>query len=102
MWREEMTNDVGRPKKPADNEQEVNSDIITNNPERGTAKSYTVSRLKRESPELFAQVVAGDLSANAASHRSKCNANIVTSVTVQNGEDAGGIKAGAIDIGLWA
>lgn len=32
----------------------------------GTSKSYTVSRLKREFPELFEQVVSGDLSANAA------------------------------------
>jgi hypothetical protein len=34
--------------------------------------------------------------------RPKSNAQIVTSVTVQKGADAGGIKAGAIDIGLWA
>jgi hypothetical protein len=32
----------------------------------GNGKAYTVSRLKRESPELFQQVVAGELSANAA------------------------------------
>ncbi len=32
----------------------------------GTSRSYTVSRLQREAPELFAQVVAGTLSANAA------------------------------------
>ena len=58
MWREEMTNE---PHKHLDE-----GDNITIKPERGTGKAYTVSRLKRESPELFAQVVAGELSANAA------------------------------------
>jgi hypothetical protein len=33
---------------------------------QGNSRSYTVSRLQREAPELFAQVVAGTLSANAA------------------------------------
>ena len=33
---------------------------------QGTSRSYTVSRLQRESPALFAQVVAKTLSANAA------------------------------------
>ena len=33
---------------------------------KGNSRSYTVSRLQREAPELFAQVVAGTLSANAA------------------------------------
>ncbi len=32
----------------------------------GTSKSYTLSRLERTEPELFRQVVDGDLSANAA------------------------------------
>jgi hypothetical protein len=58
MWREEMTNE---PHKHLDE-----GDNVTIKPERGNGKSYTVSRLKRESPELFAQVVAGELSANAA------------------------------------
>jgi hypothetical protein len=38
----------------------------------GTAKSYTLSRLKRDAPELFEQVKAGTLSANARGvHRQK-------------------------------
>ena len=32
----------------------------------GTGKAYTLSRLKRETPELFASVVRGEMSANAA------------------------------------
>ena len=33
---------------------------------KGTSKSYTLSRLKRELPELFQEVIDGNLSANAA------------------------------------
>jgi hypothetical protein len=32
----------------------------------GNGKAYTLSRLKRETPDLFAAVVRGDMSANAA------------------------------------
>ena len=32
----------------------------------GTSKAYTLTRLKKNEPELFQQVVAGELSANAA------------------------------------
>ncbi len=43
------------------------SDNITNaSVDRGTSKSYTVSRLKRDRPDLFERVVSGDLSANRA------------------------------------
>jgi hypothetical protein len=43
------------------------SDNITNGPvDRGTSKAYTVSRLKRDRPDLFEKVVAGELSANKA------------------------------------
>jgi hypothetical protein len=34
--------------------------------DRGTSKSYTLNRLRREHAELFERVVAGELSANAA------------------------------------
>jgi hypothetical protein len=48
-------------------EDRIISDIITNDLiERGTSKSYTVSRLKRDRPDLFERVVAGELSANKA------------------------------------
>jgi hypothetical protein len=44
------------------------SDIITTlKPKRGTSRPYVLSRLKRDAPELFKRVVAGELSANAAS-----------------------------------
>jgi hypothetical protein len=42
------------------------SDNITIHPERGTSRAYVLSRLKRERPDLFARVVAGEMSANAA------------------------------------
>ena len=58
LWREAMTNEPHKHTSDSNN--------ITITPERGTGKAYTVSRLKRESPELFQQVVAGELSANAA------------------------------------
>ena len=57
LWREEMKHQGER------------TDLCSNPTEVSKAdrgKAYTVSRLKRESPELFQQVVAGELSANAA------------------------------------
>jgi hypothetical protein len=43
------------------------SDNITNcTMDRGNSKAYTVSRLKRDRPDLFERVVAGELSANRA------------------------------------
>ena len=42
------------------------SDNITLAKERGTSKSYTLSRLKREAPELYERVCNRELSANAA------------------------------------
>lgn len=60
LFREAMT---GEPHvhKPA-----PESDNVTITPERGNARAYTVSRLKRERPDLFDRVVNGELSANAA------------------------------------
>lgn len=58
LWREEMKGKAGRPK------HDEKSRSNTTELDRG--KAYTCARLKRESPELFAQVVAGELSANAA------------------------------------
>jgi hypothetical protein len=56
LWREAMKGQ-GKRNDLCSNATEVRAD-------RG--KAYTVSRLQREAPELFAQVVAGTLSANAA------------------------------------
>lgn len=44
----------------------VESDNITLHSERGTSKAYTLRRLKKQRPDLFKMVVAGELSANAA------------------------------------
>lgn len=58
MWREAMKGKAGR--KCGDNVTQLTKT------EKGNSRSYTVSRLQREAPELFAKVVAGEISANAA------------------------------------
>jgi hypothetical protein len=55
MWREEMT---GEPCK-----HHAHDNVMST---QGNSKSYTVSRLKRERPDLFKRVVDKELSANAA------------------------------------
>lgn len=60
MWREAMKGKAGRPiKESLDNIKGITAPA-------GTGRAYTVSRLQREAPELFAQVAAGTISANAA------------------------------------
>lgn len=58
LWREEMK------------EQGKRNDIVSNINEversAGTTRSYTLSRLKREEPQLFERVKNGELTANAA------------------------------------
>lgn len=44
----------------------INDNIINDTVDQGTSKAYTVSRLKRDRPDLFDKVVAGELSANGA------------------------------------
>jgi hypothetical protein len=64
LFREAMVDGPGGDKK---SEDRIISDNITNcTMDRGTSKSYTVSRLKRDRPDLFERVVAGELSANRA------------------------------------
>jgi len=59
-FREAMKGEPGRPKAGT---IRCESQPIS----KGTGnKAYTLSRLKRETPELFASVVRGELSANAA------------------------------------
>jgi len=59
LWREAMKQKSGHRTDLVNNVNEVK-------PSKGNSRSYTVSRLQREAPELFTQVVAGTLSANAA------------------------------------
>ena len=48
-------------------EDRIISNNVTNDlVGRGNSKAYTVSRLKRDRPDLFERVVAGELSANKA------------------------------------
>lgn len=63
LWREAMKEKTG-PKLKGDDGL---CNIVTETKgTTGNSRSYTVSRLQREAPELFTQVVAGTLSANAA------------------------------------
>ena len=64
LWREAMKDKQGGDRRSdvAIKVDNINLDKTS----KGTSRSYTVSRLQRESPELFKQVVAKTLSANAA------------------------------------
>lgn len=59
MWREAMKQKQGQRTDIVDIVNEVK-------PSKGNSRAYTVSRLQREAPELFAKVAAGEMSANAA------------------------------------
>jgi len=61
LWREAMTGKKG--KRVKDNSDNV---TIINHAERGNTRSYTVSRLKKQRPDLFNHVKDGKISANAA------------------------------------
>ena len=64
LWREAM-----KGKQGGDRRSDVaikDDNVILDKANQGNSRSYTVSRLQREAPELFTQVVAGTLSANAA------------------------------------
>lgn len=57
MWRRATT-------APAHAHHDNNNMIIR--PVQGTSLAYTLDRLSREKPDLYAEVVAGNMSANAA------------------------------------
>jgi hypothetical protein len=59
MWREAIKQKQGQRTDIVHNINEVRTS-------KGTSRAYTVSRLQREAPELFAKVAAGEISANAA------------------------------------
>lgn len=61
-FREAVKGEPGRPKADEETPYNVRDLQVT----CGNGKAYTLSRLKRETPELFAAVVRGELSANAA------------------------------------
>ena len=64
LFREAMVEGPGGDKK---SEDRIITDNISNGlVDHGTSKAYTVSRLKRDRPDLFEKVVAGELSANKA------------------------------------
>jgi hypothetical protein len=57
MWREAMK-EQGKRNDLHDNIMEVET--------QGTSRAYTLSRLRKQHPELYAEVCAGAMSANAA------------------------------------
>ena len=64
LFREAMVEGPGQPKMTE--AKSINDNIINTLSSQGTSKAYTVSRLKRDRPDLFEKVVAGELSANKA------------------------------------
>jgi hypothetical protein len=58
MWREAMTLPKHVHRADADN--------ISIKPKHGTSRAYALTRLKHERPDLYARVVAKEISANAA------------------------------------
>jgi F420-0:gamma-glutamyl ligase len=47
----------------------VQNDNIILKPKQGTSATYTLKRLKRDRPDLFAKVTAGTMTANAAAKK---------------------------------
>jgi hypothetical protein len=76
-WREEMK-EQGKRNDLCDNITEVKEAT-------GTSKAYTLSRLKRENAELFQQVVAGELSANAAAQAKEASRSAKAAELVRAG-----------------
>ena len=66
LFREAMKGEEGGDKKS--HAKITNNNIIGDDCRtvQGTSKAYTISRLKRDRPDLFERVVAGELSANRA------------------------------------
>lgn len=60
LWRQATTRENHRPRN------DKTSDNITTSDGRGTGRAYTLDRLQRERPDLYAEVVAKRLSANKA------------------------------------
>lgn len=63
MWEKEMRLKPGPKPKHQDAES---VDNVNRTASKGNSRAYTVTRLQREAPELFAKVAAGEMSANAA------------------------------------
>ena len=64
LFREAMVDGPGQPKTTE--AKSINDNVINTLSSQGNSKAYTVSRLKRDRPDLFEKVVAGELSANKA------------------------------------
>lgn len=60
LWRDATTGKRGKRAKGD------NNDNVIINAAQGNSRAYTLARLKRERPDLFARIIAKDLSANAA------------------------------------
>jgi hypothetical protein len=58
VWQEAIVGAKGRP--------HLNSDNVTIKSNRGNSKADTLRRLKKDYPELYDRVIAGELSANRA------------------------------------
>lgn len=75
LLRKEWTAPVGRPAKASARE---NNDNIIIKPQQGTSKAYTLTRLESEAPELYARVVAKEISASQAAREAGFRRPVVT------------------------
>jgi hypothetical protein len=66
MFREAMKEKTGPKPKPKEGTVDLCNNITETKSKTGTSRAYTVSRLRRERPDLFQQVCEKKLSANAA------------------------------------
>lgn len=80
VWREEMKERPG-PKTTCNYSDNV---TVIDGPERGNTKAYTLSRLKRESPELFQAVCDGELSANAAAIKAGFRKKLIDNFAIRD------------------
>jgi hypothetical protein len=65
MLPEQPAQHVGKG-RPGPGRGNKTGDTITRLSERGTSRTYRLTHLKRDRPDLAQRVIAGDLSANAA------------------------------------
>lgn len=78
QWTVEQAKDLGPvAKHGGDRKTKEQGDNITLT-ERGTDQTYTLRRLLRDAPELFAKVESGELSANAAAIKAGFRSKTVT------------------------
>lgn len=65
-WQRATKATHGGDHKSEEYQEKIKTDNISLDPQHGTSRAYTLDRLEREHPALYAKVVAGEMSANKA------------------------------------